>query len=88
MVITMNKKEFLNELSKQTNLTENETILVNDILEKNFFISKKNKDKIISELVIKLDISLDKAIEIYNTCKRIVSEEIKDKLKHPFKNQD
>ena len=84
----MNKKEFLNELSKQTNLTENETILVNDILEKNFFISKKNKDKIISELVIKLDISLDKAIEIYNTCKRIVSEEIKDKLKHPFKNQD
>ena len=27
---------------------------------KNFFISKKNKDKIISELVIKLDISLDK----------------------------
>lgn len=88
MVITMNKKEFLNELSKQTNLTENETILVNDILEKNFFISKKNKDKIISELVIKLDISLDKAIEIYNICKRIVSEEIKDKLKHPFKNQD
>ena len=88
MVITMNKKEFLNELSKQTNLTENETILVNDILEKNFFISKKNKDKIISELVIKLDISLDKAIEIYNTCKRIVSDKIKDKLKHPFKNQD
>ena len=47
-----------------------------------------NKDKIISELVIKLDISLYKATEIYNICKNIVSNEIKDKLKHPFKNQD
>ena len=86
MVMVMNKTEFLNELSKQTNLTEKEALLVNDILEKNFFISKKNKDKIISELVIKLDISLDKATEIYNICRKIVSDEIKDKLKHPFKD--
>ena len=88
MVITMNKKEFLNELSKQTDLNKNKAILVNDILEKHFFISKKNKDKIINELVIKLDISLDKATEIYNVSKKIVSNEIINKLKHPFKNQD
>lgn len=88
MVIAMNKKEFLNELSKQTNLTEKEAILVNDILEKNFFISKKNQDKIISELVIKLDISLNKATEIYNISKKIVSNEIMNKLKQPFKDQD
>ena len=36
MVIAMNKKEFLNELSRQTDLNESEAILVNDILEKNF----------------------------------------------------
>ena len=84
----MNKKEFLNELSKQTDLNKNEAILVNDILEKNFFIGKKNKDKIISELVIKLGISLDKSTEIYNVSKKIVSNEIINKLKHPFKNQD
>ena len=88
MVRTMNKKEFLNELSKQTDLNKNEAILVNDILEKNFFIGKKNKDKIISELVIKLGISLDKSTEIYNVSKKIVSNEIINKLKHPFKNQD
>lgn len=88
MVMVMNKTEFLNELSKQTNLTEKEALLVNDILEKNFFISKKNKDKIISELVIKLDISLNKATEIYNISKKIVSDEIMNKLKHPFKDQD
>ena len=83
----MNKKEFLNELSKQTDLNKNKVILVNDILEKHFFISKKNKDKIISELVIKLDISLDKATEIYNVSKKIVSNEIINKLKHPFKDK-
>lgn len=88
MVMVMNKTEFLNELSKQTNLTEKEALLVNDILEKNFFISKKNKDKIISELVIKLDISLNKATEIYNISKKIVSKEIMNKLKHPFRDQD
>lgn len=88
MVMIMNKTKFLNELSKQINLTEKEALLVNDILEKNFFISKKNKDKIISELVIKLDISLNKATEIYNISKKIVSNEIMNKLKHPFKDQD
>ncbi len=80
MVTIMNKKDFITELSKQTNLNEEEAIFVNDILEKNFFISKKNKDKIISELVIKLDISLAKAKEIYNICKIIVRDEIKDKF--------
>ncbi len=88
MVIAMNKKAFLNGLSCQADLNESEAILVNDILEKNFFISKKNKDKIISELVIKLDISQDRAIVIYGISKNIISNEIRDKLKHPFKNQD
>ena len=88
MVIEMNKKEFLNELSRQTDLNESEAILVNDILEKNFFISKKNKDKIISELVIKLDISLDRATVIYDISKNIISNAIMNKLKQPFKSQD
>ena len=43
MMKRMNKKEFLNELSKQAHLNENKAILVNDILEENFFISKKIK---------------------------------------------
>ena len=88
MVIEMNKKEFLNELSRQTDLNESEAILVNDILEKNFFISKKNKDKIISELIIKLDISLDRATVIYDISKNIISNAIMNKLKQPFKIQD
>ena len=38
MGIAMNKKVFLKELSKQADLDKNEAILVNDILEKDFFI--------------------------------------------------
>ena len=82
MVMTMNKKEFIKSLSSRTNLSEANAILVNTILENNFFISKKNKDKIISEIVIQLGINIDEATNIYNTSIEIINEEIKNKLKH------
>lgn len=54
MVIIMNKEEFIENLSEQTELTKEESLIVNNILENNFFISKRYKDKIISEIVISL----------------------------------
>ena len=54
MVIIMNKEEFIENLSEQTGLTKEESLIVNNILENNFFISKRYKDKIISEIVISL----------------------------------
>ena len=88
MVMTMNKKEFIKSLSSRTNLSETNAILVNTILENNFFISKKNKDKIISEIVIQLGINIDEATNIYNTSIEIINEEIKNKLKHPFGSEN
>lgn len=84
----MNKKEFIKKLVKTLNYEENKCIIINDCLEENFFISKKNKDKIINELEIKLDIHYEEALNIYNTAVKIINDEIKCKLKHPFKNQD
>ena len=84
----MNKHEFINKLSKELNYTEEKCIIINDVLENNFFISKKNKDKIISELVLKLEVSLEDANKIYETCVKIITEQIKNKLKHPFKSKD
>lgn len=55
MVIIMNKEEFIENLSEQTGLTKEESLIVNNILENNFFISKRYKDKIISEIVISLN---------------------------------
>lgn len=84
----MNKAEFINVLSSKTGLSLKNTKLVNQILEDHFFISQKNKDKIVSEFVIKLSISVNEAIKIYETAKSIFNEEIKNKLKHPFKSRD
>lgn len=80
----MNKKEFIKSLSNQAILSEANAILVNDILENNFFISKKSKDKIISEIVIQLNVSTDEATNIYHVSKNIMNNQIKEKIKHPF----
>lgn len=84
----MNKKEFIKALSVKANLSIEKASIVNDILENNFFISKKNRDKIISEIVIELDIKIDEASSIYDIAKDILNEEIKNKLRHPFSSKD
>ena len=82
----MNREKFTEKLSKQADLTKEKAILVNDILENNFFISKRYKDKIISEIVLSLNININEATKIYEIAKDIIGSEIKNKLKHPFGN--
>ncbi len=84
----MNKKEFISELSNRLSYSKEKCIMINDILENNFFINKKNKDKVIEEFVQILKVSNEEATKIYDTAVEIIKEEIKNKLKHPFKNQD
>lgn len=87
MVKKMNKREFIEKLSYELSYTIDECTIINDILESNFFITKKSKDKIIAELVKNLSITEEEAEKIYNTSSSIIKEEIKNKIKHPFKNQ-
>ena len=82
----MNREKFIERLSNQADLTKEKAILVNDILENNFFISKRYKDKIISEIVLNLNININEATKIYEIAKAIIGSEIKNKLKHPFGN--
>lgn len=82
----MNREKFIERLSNQADLTKEKAILVNDILENNFFISKKYKDKIISEIVLSLNININEATKIYEIAKDIIGSEIKNKLKYPFGN--
>jgi len=83
----MNKSEFIKKLSHELSYTIDECTIINDILESNFFISKKSKDKIINDLIQKLSITEREAKNIYDTSISIVKDEIKNKMKHPFKNQ-
>ncbi len=88
MVKKMNKKEFVVALSTELSLKEDKCYLISEILENNFFISKKSKDKIIKELIEKLEINSDEATNIYNVAIKIINDEIKNKLKYPFKSKD
>lgn len=88
MGIRMNKKEFVMELSKRLSYSKDKCIMINEILESNFFISKKNKDRIIEELLKKLNVSHEGAIKIYEIAMTIINDEVKNKLRHPFKDRD
>lgn len=87
-MMKMNKTGFVNELSKQLSLSVEKCTVINDILEENFFISKKSKPKIVDELMNKLNISNDEAVNIYNVSVKILNSEIKNKLRRPFGIKD
>ena len=80
----MNKTEFVEELSKRLNLSIEDCTKINEILEKNFFISRSNKEKIIKSLIEEFKIEETRANEIYNESVIIITKEIKNKLIHPF----
>ena len=88
MVMTMSKTGFLKELQEKTNLSEKDTIVVSSILDDYFVFGKKNKEKIVNAIKEKLDLTDERADEIYNIAMSIISINIKDKIKHPFKSQD
>ncbi len=88
MVMKMNKTEFIMELKKELNYSEDKCTIINNILESNFFINKKNRNKIIKKLEIELNVDNYEATDIYDIAVRIINNEIKGKLKHPFKSID
>ena len=84
----MNKHGFIEELSKQTNLSIEECTMINDILEDYPFFGKNNKEKITKAFIEKLNYTDEKAEEIYNIASSVIATAIKDKIKHPFKGND
>ena len=77
----MNKNEFIEELLQRLNYSKEEVSKINNILEKNFFISKKSKEKIITKLMSTLNISLEEANRIYDTARSLLKEEVDKNLK-------
>lgn len=84
----MNKSGFIKKLSKQTGYDEEKCILINNIIENYFIFGRKNKDKIIQDLQVKTSLNEDDAENVYDITVKIITEEIKNKLRHPFKSQD
>ena len=88
MVMIMNKSKFISELSKETGYSEEKCLLINDRLENYFIFSKSNREKIIQDLKIKVNLSEDDAENVYDISMRIIKKEIKNKIRHPFRNRD
>ncbi len=81
----MNKDKFVQELSKQMNMNASDCEKINEILESHFIIGRNNKYKILEEIKKRLHIDDELAEKIYDTAGNILEENIKNRLKHPFK---
>lgn len=88
MVKQMNKHGLIKRISQELNCDETKSKIICETLENNFFFSKKNKEKIIEELKLKLNTGEEETTKIYEISISIIKGEIKDKLKHPFKSQN
>ena len=84
----MNKTGFIKKLSKQTGYDEEKCIIINSVMENYFIFGRKNKDKIIKDLQIKVTLTEDDAENVYDIAMKIITGEIKNKMRHPFRNQD
>ena len=83
----MNKIKFIKKLQEETNYSEDKCVLINNVLESNSIIGKKNKEKIISDLISK-EFTEDDAENVYDIAVNIIINEIKNKIRHPFKSKD
>ncbi len=88
MVMKMNKTEFIKKLQEKLNYDEEKCVIINDILENNFLIGKKNKEIMINEFVTKLEVTEIEANNIYETAMEILSKEVKNKIMHPFRSKN
>ncbi len=61
------------------------SIIITEIIENHFFITPKGKEKIIDEFILNLKIDDQEAERIYEFVSQIIKNELKNKLKHPFK---
>lgn len=84
----MNKEKFIQTLKEKLNVDIAQAKIINNIIESDNIFGKKNKDKIIKDFMEQLNIENKKANEIYETSMNIITNAIKDKIRHPFKSQD
>ncbi len=84
----MNKKEIASLLKEKINYNDDDCLTIINILEDNFLFLKKNKDKVIKDFIEILNIDELEAARIFDISSNLVRSIIKDKIKHPFRNQE
>ena len=83
MVMKMNKSNFIKKLQEETGYSQEQCITINNILEAHCIVGKRNKQKIIDDLISNY-FTEDDAENIYDISMKIIMNEVKDKVKAPF----
>lgn len=65
-------KDIKNKLKELTNKSDEEVAIIEEILNNNFIIGKNNKEKIIVDFKMKLNLDDKEADELYNKCCKII----------------
>ncbi len=81
----MNKTIFIEKINDETGYGLDRCKIVNDIIESHLIIGKNNKEKILNDFIVKLDIDKQEADELYNKCIKILGSEFKKRIRHRFK---
>ena len=81
----MNQADFIQEIMKQANLSEDQGGIVSQIFESTFLAGNKNKDMIIGLIVEKLGVDEAQADQIYNIAVGLLASGVLSKVKGIFK---
>ena len=88
MVMKMNKRQFINKIHEELKIDLDKCEIINSIFEDTFIFDRNNKDIICSNLIERLNISIEEANTIYEKVMNIINNAIKDNIKHPFRKVD
>lgn len=81
-----NKSWFLKELQNNLKYSKEECEKIETILENHFILTKNGLEEARKEIEDVLLLTEEESREIINICDTILKSEIKNKIKHPFKN--
>ena len=84
----MNKRVFVEQVSKELNIDLAKSREIVDCLDDNFLIGKSNKEKTIELFQERLNITKEEAENYYNVTHKLIAKNLKNKLIHPFKSKD
>ena len=81
----MKQNDLIKELKEKLKYNDKQIKIIKDIFEEKLFIGKRNKKRIINNLMEELNIDNEESNKIYNEFNTIFMNRIKYKIIHPFK---
>ena len=84
----MNKTEFVNRLQEELKYDKEKCLAINSIIEDTFILGRHKKELMVSKFTQELNMSNEEAEHVYEVTSSIISNGIKDSIKHPFRSKD